>query len=205
MRPVTPAKSRSATTDMSRPAAWAATALLCGALAGPGIALAADGGPTPPVQSGGAGIQSGQGAPPASAPKTSKSKKKEAKKEKRSDREFLNGYKHAHALIYEGQDYEAGIAALRALGRDDHADVANLLGFASRKLGRYDDAKYWYEKALATDPNHSLTWSYYGMWQAEQGNLLKARDYLDKVRDLCGTTCRAYVELQAVIDGTGTY
>ena len=31
--------------------------------------------------------------------------------------------------------------------------MATLLGYASRKLGRYDDAKYWYEQALAADPN----------------------------------------------------
>jgi tetratricopeptide (TPR) repeat protein len=49
------------------------------------------------------------------------------------------------------------------MGYDDNADVATLLGYASRKLGRYDDAKYWYDKALAADPNHALTWSYYGM------------------------------------------
>ena len=51
--------------------------------------------------------------------------------------------------------------------------------YASRKLGRYDDAKIWYERALAADPNHAVTWSYYGMWQAEQGNLLKAKDDLE--------------------------
>jgi len=33
------------------------------------------------------------------------------------------------------------------------------------------------------------TWSYYGMWHAEQGNLLKAREYLTKVETLCGTKC----------------
>ena len=44
------------------------------------------------------------------------------------------------ALIYDKGDYEAGIAALRALGYDDNADVATLLGYASRKLSRYDDA-----------------------------------------------------------------
>jgi tetratricopeptide (TPR) repeat protein len=38
--------------------------------------------------------------------------------------------------------------------------VATLIGYASRKLGRYDDAKYWYDKALAADPNHAVTWSY---------------------------------------------
>jgi len=94
---------------------------------------------------------------------------------------------------------------LRSLGYDDNADVATLIGYASRKLGRYDDAKAWYDRALAADPNHALTWSYYGMWQAEQGNVLKAKDDLEKVRSICGTGCRAYTALKAAIDGTATY
>jgi tetratricopeptide (TPR) repeat protein len=108
-------------------------------------------------------------------------------------------------LIYDKNDYKAGIATLRAMGYDDNADVATLLGYASRKLGRYDAAKYWYDKALVADPHHALTWSYYGMWQAEQGNLLKAKDDLEKVRQICGTECREYVALKEVIDGTRTY
>ena len=83
--------------------------------------------------------------------------------------------------------------------------MANLIGYASRKLGRYDDAKVWYERSLAADPNHAVTWSYYGMWQAEQGNLLKAKDDLEKVRLICGTTCEPYKMLKDVIDGTKTY
>ena len=100
---------------------------------------------------------------------------------------------------------EAAITALRALDHDDNADVANLMGYASRKLGRYDDAKVWYERSLAADPNHAVTWSYYGMWQAEQGNLLKAKDDLEKVRLICGTACEPYKMLKDVIEGTKTY
>ena len=111
----------------------------------------------------------------------------------------------AYALIYEKGEYEAAITALRALDHDNNADVANLIGYASRKLGRYDDAKVWYERSLAADPNHAVTWSYYGMWQAEQGNLLKAKDDLEKVRLICGTTCEPYKMLKDVIDGTATY
>jgi tetratricopeptide (TPR) repeat protein len=123
-----------------------------------------------------------------------------------SAEQFLAGYRTAYALIYRQGDYAAGIATLRALGHDDHADVATLIGFASRKLGRYDDAKAWYERALAADPNHAVTWSYYGMWHAEQGNLLKAREDLEKVRVICGNTeCREYKALKDVIDGTATY
>ena len=135
--------------------------------------------------------------------KTDSKKKKNDKSS--SAKEFLDRYHAAYALIYDKEDYQSGITALRAMGYDDNADVATLLGYASRKLGRYDDAKYWYDKALAADPKHALTWSYYGMWHAEQGNLLKAKDDLEQVRLICGTECREYGALKEVIDGTRTY
>ena len=118
---------------------------------------------------------------------------------------FYKGWHQAYALIYDKADYVDGISVLRAMGYDDNADVATLIGYASRKLGRYDDAKIWYDRALAADPNHALTWSYYGMWQAEQGNILKAKDDLEKVKSICGTECRSYTALKAAIDGTVTY
>jgi len=149
------------------------------------FALAADSGnpPPPPPPPRGGGGNGGQWNP----------------------QDFLNGYQAAHALIFDKGDYAAGIAGLRALGYDDHPDVATLIGYASRKLGRYDDAKYWYDKALAADPKHATTLSYYGMWHAEQGNLLKAKDELEKVRMVCGTDCEPYKQLKAAIDGTVTY
>jgi len=142
------------------------------------------------------------------APKTTKAaKKKKAPKkdEKKSEQQFIDGYKSAHAMIYKRHQYAAAIDKLKSLGRDENADVANLIGYSSRKLGRYEDSKLWYERALAADPAHTVTWSYYGMWHAEQGNLLKARDYLAKVESLCGTRCREYTELKGVIEGTRTY
>ena len=139
-------------------------------------------------------------------PADSKKKKPAAKKQdKKSEQQFIDGYRAAHTMIYQDNDFTGGIAKLRALGQDDHPDVANLIGFSSRKLGRYDDAKLWYERALAANPGHTLTWSYYGMWHAEQGNLLKARDHLTKVASICGTECREYVMLKEVIEGTRAY
>jgi tetratricopeptide (TPR) repeat protein len=131
-----------------------------------------------------------------------------AKKKKKSNLELQQlreKYQYARALILDGQ-YEAGIAAMHAIGDDDNAEIANFIGYASRKLGRYDESKFWYEKALAADPNHVRTWSYYGMWHAEQGNKLKAEDFLEKVRLICGNTnCEEYVKLKGVIEGTQTY
>ena len=177
----------------------AAALLFSAVLVAPDIAAAAgEENPTPPPQT---------AKPSQTKKKTQDSKKPKTNSDKSSSAEdFLRGYHAAYALIYDKDDYVAGIAALRALGYDDNADVATLLGYASRKLGRYDDAKFWYERALAADPNHAVTWSYYGMWQAEQGNVLKAKDDLEKVRLSCGNTdCRAYKMLKDVIDGTVTY
>jgi tetratricopeptide (TPR) repeat protein len=171
-------------------------AAIIGSLAiGPGLAFA---------------MESNNPAPPSSTsqqpPKQGTTKSTKKKNDKSSSAEdFLNNWHKAYALVYDKHDYEGGIAALRAMGYDDNVDVATLIGYASRKLGRYDDAKVWYERALAADPNHALTWSSYGMWQAEQGNILKAKDDLEKVASICGTTCPEYIALKGAIDGTVTY
>jgi tetratricopeptide (TPR) repeat protein len=177
-----------------------AAAIVTAAVAGaPGLAAAIEtNSPSPPPST--------TSSPPSGTTTTKHTTKKPKPQKSSSAQDFLDGWHKAYALVYDKQDYVGGIAALRAMGYDDNADVATLIGYASRKLGRYDDAKYWYDKALAADPNHALTWSYYGMWQAEQGNLLKAKDDLDKVRSICGNTeCKEYVALKDVIDGTKTY
>jgi tetratricopeptide (TPR) repeat protein len=145
-------------------------------------------------------------------PPTDDSKKKkkdgsaiEQQEQKLAQEEFLRNYRAARELILTG-DYKAGIAAMHALGHDEHPDVANYIGYANRKLGNYEQSKVWYEAALKGDPDHVRTWSYYGMWHMEQGNRLKAEDYLAKVNALCGnTSCKEYIELKAVIDGRASY
>jgi hypothetical protein len=129
----------------------------------------------------------------------------EQQQQKQAQEQFLKGYRAARALIVSGH-YKEGIAAMHALGHDEHPDVANYIGYSYRKLGDYDDSKVWYDKALAADPNHVRTWSYYGMWEMEQGNRLKAEDFLTKVKLICGnTSCEAYKELDDVIKGKATY
>lgn len=129
----------------------------------------------------------------------------EQQEQKLAQEKFMRDYRAARDLILAG-NYKAGVAAMHALGHDEHADVANYIGYANRKMGNYDASKVWYEKALAADPQHVRTWSYYGMWHMEQGNRLKAEDYLDKVKAICGTaTCEEFKQLRAVIDGKASY
>ncbi|MFZ5692797.1 MAG: tetratricopeptide repeat protein [Pseudomonadota bacterium] len=125
--------------------------------------------------------------------------------DKKSDADFRDGYKLAYDAIYRQQDYGRGIVILSTLGRDDHPDVANLIGFASRKLGRTEDAKVWYEKALAADPDHSRTWQYYGLWHLERGDRARAEQHLERIRLICGVACEEYTSLRDALNGTVSY
>jgi tetratricopeptide (TPR) repeat protein len=135
---------------------------------------------------------------------TQKTRKK--KNDQQSQQEYIDGYKAARALVLDGK-YEDAIQAFRALGHDDSAEVANYVGYAYRKIGDYELSKVWYDRALAADPDHVRTWEYYGLWHLEQGNKLKAQDFLEKVHALCGnTTCQEYIDLKAAIeDGRNSY
>lgn len=135
-------------------------------------------------------IAAGTETPPTPPP--SDSSKSKSKDEKKS---FLDGYKRAYAAIYQHHDYATGIARLRALKRDDHADVANLIGYANRKLGNYEQSKVWYEAALKADPSHVRTWQYYGLWQLERGNEAQAQVHLDRIATICGKSCYEYRSL----------
>ena len=142
-------------------------------------------------------------SPPRSDVKSGKKKsgdKKEDKDKKKFEDEFLDGYRAAFSTIYDRHDYPGAISQLKALGRDDRADVANLIGYAYRKLGDYKVSQVWYERALKADPAHVRTWQYYGLWQLEQGNREQAKYHLARIGSLCGTDCAEY---RALADALG--
>ena len=119
---------------------------------------------------------------------------------------FAKGYREAYATIYDRNQYAAAIEQLRALGHDDHPNVANLIGYSYRKLGDYKLSQAWYERALKADPNHVLTWNYYGLWQIEQGNREQAEYHLSRIAAICGTDCAEYKSLAEALEkpaGTG--
>src|SRR5467141_2568752 len=142
--------------------------------------------------------------PPASD--TKKEKKKHDKNSSIDDPKFLEGYHKAYATIYDRNDYGSAIEQLKALGQDDRADVANLIGYSYRKLGDYKVSQIWYERALQADPDHVRTWQYYGLWQVEQGNRDSAQYHLNRIAALTGTSSEEYRSLAAALEkppGTG--
>jgi tetratricopeptide (TPR) repeat protein len=165
------------------------------ALAAGGGGGGADPGPNPPVQQ-----------PPESRPAAaphSKSSHKARKSQKQTsvdEQKIVEGYRAAHATIYDRHDYAGAIEQLKALGQDDRPNVANLIGYSYRKLGDYGLSQIWYERALKADPNHLLTWQYYGLWQVEQGNRDQALYHLGRIAAICGTGCEHYRSLAAALE-----
>jgi tetratricopeptide (TPR) repeat protein len=140
--------------------------------------------------------------PPPPPPK--KPKKSEARPG--VETAFADGYRTAYATIYDRHDYASAIEQLKALGHDDSAAVANLIGYSYRKLGDYKVSQIWYERALKADPNHVKTWQYYGLWQVEQGNRDQAQYHLNRIAQLTGTSSEEYRSLADALEkppGTG--
>ena len=141
-------------------------------------------------------------------PPAQKAKKKKSSEVRPSTQEtaFATGYRAAYAAIYDRHDYTSAIEQLKALGRDDSAAVANLIGYSYRQLGDYKVSQVWYERALKADPTHVKTWQYYGLWQVEQGNRDQAQYHLNKIAALSGTSSEDYRSLAAALEkqpGTG--
>src|SRR4051794_175654 len=146
-------------------------------------------------------------SPPTKATRsTQKGKKKPDKQSSFDDPAFAHGYRAAYVTIYDRHDYAGAFEQLKALGQDDRPNVANLIGYSYRKLGDYKLSQVWYERALKADPNHVLTWQYYGLWQIEQGNRDQAQYHLSRIAAICGTECEEYRSLAAALEkppGTG--
>lgn len=144
-------------------------------------------------------------APPSNtkSPSTTRSTHRTKKAQKQSflsDPAFIQGYRDAYSTIYERNDYASAIDQLKALGHDDYANVANLIGYSYRKLGDYKLSQVWYERALKSDPSHVLTWNYYGLWQIEQGNREQAEYHLSRIASICGTDCAEYRSLAEALE-----
>ena len=116
------------------------------------------------------------------------------------------------ALVADA-DYAAGLAALKAgdaagaLGRfqsalkrfPDAANLHNELGFAHRKLGRYELAFVHYRRALAIDPRHRAAHEYIGEAYLMVGDVRSAERHLAALNSICVLPCDEARDLQRAI------
>ena len=77
----------------------------------------------------------------------------------------------------------------------------NYRGYATRKLGRTEEGVGYYLKAVALDPGYSKVREYLGEAYVIQGKLDLAKDQLQTIQKLCGSTdCEEYMDLSRAID-----
>jgi tetratricopeptide (TPR) repeat protein len=110
-------------------------------------------------------------------------------------------YLAAVALLNEHR-YAEAIAELEQaqLRFGPHPDVLTYLGFANRKLKRFDRAEDYYRAALAVAPTHLGAIEYYGEMMLERGDRTGAQAMLARLDALCTFGCAQSDELRRWID-----
>ena len=113
-----------------------------------------------------------------------------------------HAYLEAVSLINDGR-YEEAIASLQAALKTfgPHPDILTYLGFANRKLHRYDVAESYYRAALAAAPGHRAATEYYGELMVERGDTRGAKVMLARLEQSCTFGCAEADELRRWIDG----
>lgn len=106
-------------------------------------------------------------------------------------------YLDAVALINDRR-YEDAIAALKSAQTSfgPHPDILTYLGFANRKLKRFDVAESYYLAALAVAPTHRGATEYYGELMVERGDLAGAKLKLAALDSQCRFGCAEAEELR---------
>jgi tetratricopeptide (TPR) repeat protein len=106
-------------------------------------------------------------------------------------------YVSAVSLINEKR-YNEAIAQLDGAlwTAGPHPDILTYLGFANRKLRKYDAAEGYYQAALAIAPKHLGALEYYGELKLERGDVAGAKSHLAKLETLCSFGCYEADELR---------
>lgn len=106
-------------------------------------------------------------------------------------------YVTAVSMINEHR-YEEAIAYLQDArwAAGPHPDILTYLGFANRKLKRYDVAESYYREALDIYPTHRGALEYFGELKLERGNVAGAKANLAKLEAICGFGCNEADELR---------
>jgi Flp pilus assembly protein TadD len=94
----------------------------------------------------------------------------------------------------EAKQWDKALYSLKYVKAED-AEVYNLTGYASRKLGKMDDAFRNYKIALQMNPNHRGAHEYVGEAYLITNNPAMAEQHLAALEKICGKNCEEYTDL----------
>ena len=96
--------------------------------------------------------------------------------------------------------YERALKLLIKSNEDkpNQADTLNYLGFATRKLGNYEEGEKYYLLGLKIDPSHKGINEYLGELYVVTNRIELAKQRLNVLKNC---NCEEYQELKDIIDG----
>jgi tetratricopeptide (TPR) repeat protein len=107
---------------------------------------------------------------------------------------------YAYALA-KAERYQEALDVLDMLQDPNTPRAWNYRGYATRKLGRTEEGVSYYLKSVALDPNYSQVREYLGEAYVIQGKLDLAKEQLQTIQKLCGSTeCEEYEDLSEAIN-----
>ncbi len=109
--------------------------------------------------------------------------------------QFAKGY-----WLAKTGDYAKALEILKALPNQNDTGVLTMTGYATRHLGRVDEALGYYGKALAVNPNLTDTRQYLGEAYLQKKDVAKAKVELAEIARICGSdACQDYRALEKEI------
>jgi Flp pilus assembly protein TadD len=101
----------------------------------------------------------------------------------------------------EAKDWAKAVELLtKAEVQDDrNPDLENLLGYAYRHIGRFNEAFRHYEMALRLNPRHRGAHEYIGEAFLMVNNPAKAAEHLAALKEICVIPCEEYADLEKAI------
>ncbi len=108
-----------------------------------------------------------------------------------ANEQFAKGY-----WLAKTGDYEKALEVLRALPNQNDTGVLTMIGYATRHLGRVDEALGYYGRALALNPSLTNTRQYLGEAHLQKNDVAKAKIELAVIERICGNAaCQDYRDL----------
>ena len=80
--------------------------------------------------------------------------------------------------------------------KPNQPDTLNYLGFALRKLGKFEEAEKYYMQGLAIDPKHNGINEYLGELYIQTNRIELAKERLEVLKNC---NCEEYIELKELI------
>jgi Flp pilus assembly protein TadD len=114
-----------------------------------------------------------------------------------ADSEYARGKK-----AVEAKDWTTAILLLsKAEVQDDrNADLENLLGYAYRNAGRFDEAFRHYRQSLRLNPRHRGAHEYIGEAYLLINDVDKAKEHLATLARICVVPCEEHEDLRRKIE-----